>query len=195
METFTIIPSSTSHITHTMGSGPSDEGIQAHIFIEKPVEDEYKDIEPLTVYLVGVNKNEIFPSFALSKEDATVIPLSVYIQLLKFFNQSWPTMKSDLEKKFKLIRRKKNPYEINASVHFYLSGTAYFERWFDDTFLYLKKCSTDFTPYEFHLQRAGKSLQLNPDVMCALSQNYRFLVNILFQAGYDHGPDYENIQS
>ena len=92
-----------------------------------------------------------------------------------------------------VIRRKKNPYQVDASIHFYLSGTAYFEKWFDDAFLYFKKSSTDFTANAFYLQRAGKTLALDPDVMYALAGNYQALLEMLFQAGYNHPPDYENI--
>lgn len=197
MDSFTVVPSASSHITHSMFSNPLSPGIQAHIFIEKPEnEDEYGSIEPLTVYLTGVEKGQIFLPFSAIKNDAIVVPLPTYIRILKFFYQSWPNMKIDLEKTFKLIRRKNNPYRINDSIHFYHSGTAYFERWFDDIFVYLKKCSTDYTPLQVQFQRAGKAaLQLDPDVLCALSQSYQGLLHILFQVGYDHGPDYENIQS
>ena len=195
MESVTLIPSTNSHITHTMGSTINEQGIQAHIFISRPVEEEYGAIEPLSVYLVTVDKAEHFAPFHLVKEKAFVISLPVYISLLEFFYQSWASMKTDMEKKFKLIRRKKNPYQVDASIHFYLSGTAYFERWFNDTFLMFKKCSTDFTQPFFRLQRNAITFHFNPDVMAALAANYQSLLNILYQAGYDNVPDYEQISS
>jgi len=195
MESLTLIPSSTSHITHSMASTLNEQGIQAHIFINRPLEEGYSAVEPLTVYLVAVDKSELFLPFELIKDKAMIISLPVYISLLEFFHSRWPTMKLDLEKKFKLIRRKKNPYQLQTSIHIYLSGTAYFERWFQDAFLFFKKCSTDYTCNLFHLQRAGKTLDLDPEVMCALANNYQGLLHILFQAGYDHAPEYENISS
>ena len=193
MEFVALVPSETSHITHSLASTINEQGIQANIFISKPVEEDYTDVEPLSVYLLTVDKGEHFAQFPVCKEKAMVISLPVYINLLEFFYLKWPSMKVDVEKKFKLIRRKKNPYQVDASIHFYLSGTAYFEKWFDDAFLYFKKSSTDFTPNAFYLQRAGKTLALDPDVMYALASNYQALLEMLFQAGYNHPTDYQNI--
>jgi hypothetical protein len=197
MESLTIIPSSNSHITHSLPSSLNEPGIEANIFINRPVEEdpEYANVEPLSVYLVSVEKSQSFLPFKNSKESSLVLPLSVYISILEFFYQKWPDMKSDLEKKFKLIRRKRNPYQVNTNIHFYLSGTAYFERWFQDTFLFFKKCSTDFTPNTFHLQRGGKNIDIDPDVMFSLAQSYQGLLHILYQAGYDHPAEYEDIRS
>jgi hypothetical protein len=195
MESITLIPSATSHITHSMASTLNEQGIQAHIFISKPLEEEYADVEPMSVYLITAGKSELFLPFHTIKDKALVLSLPVYIALLEYFHQHWPLFKLDLEKKFKLIRRKKNPYQLHASIHFYLSGTAYFERWFQDAFLFFKKCSTDFTTNMFHLQRASKTLDLDPEVMYALAQNYQGLLNILYQAGYNHVPEYEEIRS
>jgi len=194
MENFvTLIPSTNSHITHTMGSTINEQGIQAHIFINRPVEEEYADIQPLSVYLVTVDKAEHFLPFPSVKDKALVIPLAVYINLLEFFHLRWHSIKTEVEKKFKLIRRKKNPYQIDTCIHFYLSGTVYFERWFNDVFLCFKKCSTDFTPLFISLQRASNIMNVDPEVLAALAASYENLLNILYQAGYNHQSDYEPI--
>ena len=118
MESLTLIPSSTSHITHSMASTLNEQGIQAHIFINRPLEEGYSAVEPLTVYLVAVDKSELFLPFELIKDKAMIISLPVYISLLEFFHSRWPTMKLDLEKKFKLIRRKKTPINFKRQFTF-----------------------------------------------------------------------------
>jgi hypothetical protein len=186
MDSFTIVPSPTSHIVHSETSRMNEEGIQAHIFIEKPLDSTYESVEPNSVHLTTCIKGGTFEKFKLIKEEnKLVMTLPVYLCLLEFFQVTWPTLKIEIEKKFKLIRRKNYPYELHSQIHFYHSGTAYYERWIGDVFLHYKKCSTDFTAGKVHLRQGGKSLVVNPNVMQTLSNTRSNLLETLYSAGYN----------
>jgi hypothetical protein len=195
MDAFAIVPSINSHITHSMSSTVTEQGIQANIFIERPEEPDYETIQPYSVHLVIAEKGLMFKKFKTARKEAVVLALPVYIQLLDFFQTTWPAIKAEMEATFRNIRKRNIPCEVASTIHFYLSGTAYYEKWFGDTFLHFKKCSTDFTQGYFHLQRGGKSLLLNPEVMFALAQSKETLVQILYKSGYNDGTDLNAAQS
>ena len=63
MESFKIAPASNAHISHSKGSRFEIPGIQAHIFIEKPSEPGYENVEPNSVHLVTAPKGQSFKHF------------------------------------------------------------------------------------------------------------------------------------
>jgi hypothetical protein len=196
MESFKISPSSTSHITHTRSAKINEEGIQAHIFIGKPLDDGYESVEPNTVHLVMAPKGQMFKKFKnVGEHEKLILTLAVYLNLLEFFETSWVGLKTEIEKKFKIVRKKNQPLELHSDIHFYLSATAYYERWFDDIFLHFKKCSTDFTAGQIFLQQGGKSLTVNPEVMHGLALSRSSLFDILLKAGYNDNTLYAEMQS
>jgi hypothetical protein len=128
-----------------------------------------------------------FKKFQLVRAEALSVSLEVYFNLLEFFHTTWPSIKIEMEKKFKQVRKKNHPCAISTAIHFYLSGTAYFEKWFDDSFLHFKKCSTDYTQTRCYLQRGQKSINFNPDSFAGLAASRSDLLEILVASGYNNG--------
>ena len=131
----------------------------------------------------------------VSEDEKLVFGLSVYLEILAFFETDWLNFKIEMEKKFKMVKKKNTPIECHADIHFYLSATAYYERWFGDVFLHFKKSSTDNTPGNVYLQHGGKFIMINPDVMHQLSKSRLALVDVLFKAGYNENVVMVEIQS
>ena len=197
MESFKIAPASNAHISHFKGSRFDLQGIQAHIFIEKPPESGYENVEPNSVHLVTAPKGQVFKQFKnVPEEEKLVFGLSTYLEMLAFFETDWNNFKAEMEKKFKTIKKKNGPgVECHADIHFYLHATAYYERWFGDVFLHFKKSSTDPTAGIVYLQHGGKFIMINPDVMHDLSKSRLALVDVLFKAGYNENVVMVEIQS
>ena len=197
METFKIAPASNAHIVHFKGSKYELPGIQAHIFIEKPTEAGYENVEPNSVHLVTAPKGQVFKQFKhVPEEEKLIFSLSTYLELIAFFETDWINFKIDMEKKFKTIKNKNGPgLECHTDIYFFLHATAYYERWFGDVFLHFKKSSTDPTAGNVYLQHASKFIMINPDVMHDLSKSRLALVDVLFKAGYNENVVMVEIQS
>ena len=197
MESCKITPSSNAHITHSKASKFHEEGIQAHIFIEKPADPGYEQVGPNSVHLTTAPKGQTFKLFKNVKEEEKLIfGLSVYLELLAFFETEWLSFKADMEKKFQVIKRKKTTVECHPDIHFFLNGTATCERWFGDICMHFKKSSTDLTAGNLYLREAGsKFILINPDVMHELSKSRLALVDVLFNAGYNENVVMVDIQS
>jgi len=196
MESFHIAPSANAHIIHSKPSKFQEEGIQANIFIEKPADSGYENVEPNSVHLIVAPKGQTFKQFKIVKdEEKLVFGISVYLDLLAFFETDWLKFKTDMDKKFKVIKKKMSPIECHADIHFYLHATAYYERWFGDVFLHFKKSSTDPTAGNVYLQHGSKFIMINPDVMQELAKSRLALVDVLFKAGYNENIVMVEIQS
>ena len=195
MDSFDIIPSINSHITHSELSKVTAMGIEAHIFIDKPDDKEFENVLPNTVYLVTVDKGAMLRKFKAVRDEAFILPLAMYFEILTFFQHVWPVMKLEMEEKFKQIRRRNCPYEVTPAIHFYHNGTAYYERWFEDIFMHFKKASTDYTHGYFQLQRGSSSIHLDPEVMCELAKSREGLQCVLLRSGYNEVPAFFATQS
>jgi hypothetical protein len=183
-----IVPSINAHITHTKLSKIYEEGIQANIFIEKPPEEGFESVQPKSVYLIACPKGLAPPKFkTLTPDQHFRLSIATYMNLLEFFELTWPNVKLEIEKKFKQLKKKNSAYELHADIHFYHNATAYYEHWLDDLFIYFKKCTTSTDNGQLFLQQGGQSLVLNPDVLHALSKSRSQLADVLFKAGYNEG--------
>lgn len=183
-----IVPSINAHITHTKLSKIYEEGIQANIFIERPVEEGFECVQPKSVYLIASPKGLAPPKFkSLTSDQHFRLTIATYLNLLEFFEVTWPDVKLEIEKKFKQLKKKNSAYELHADIHFYHNATAYYEHWLDDLFIYFKKCTTSTDNGQLFLQQGGQSLVLNPDVLHALSKSRSQLADVLFKAGYNEG--------
>jgi hypothetical protein len=193
---FKIAPSYNAHIIHMKASKFDEEGVQANIFIEKPSDSGYENVEPNTVHLLTSPKGLSFKPFKEVGEDEKIVfGLAVYLEILAFFETDWLQFKLEMEKKFKVVKKKVAPIECHPDIYFYLSATAYYERWFGDVFLHFKKMSNDPTPGSVYLQHGSKFIMINPDVMHELSKSRLALVNLLFKAGYNENVVTVQIQS
>ena len=184
---FKFIPSVDAHITHSFYGNLTQHGIQSHIFITTPEEAEFKTVLPNSVYIAVTSVGALFKKFTLARTEALVVSLEVYFHLLEFFHTTWPTIRVEMEKKFKEVRKKNHPCAISTAIHFYLSGTVYFEKWFGDSFLHFKKCSTDFTQTTCYLQRGQKCIHFNPEAFAKLAVDHADLLTILVACGYNEG--------
>jgi hypothetical protein len=197
MESFRIAPASNAHISHSKAAKFNEEGIQANIFIDKPTEPGYENVEPNSVHLTTSPKGQAFKLFKdIQDGQKIVFGLSVYLELLAFFETEWIPFKTEMEQKFRTIKQKWGPgIECHSDIHFYLSATAHYERWFGSVFLHYKKSSTDPTAGAVYLQNSGTFIMINPDVMHELSKSRLALVDVLFKAGYNENIVMVEIQS
>jgi len=197
MESFLqVIPSSTSRITHSRASKVTECGMQANIFIDAPTDSEFTNVAQNSVHIVMVPKGQAFKKFQnIDEEEKIVTAISTYLTILEFFETQWGELQFEMEKKFKCVRKKNYPTELHSDIHFYLSATAYYERWFDNVFMHFKKTSTDFTGGQVFFQQGGKAIMIAPDIVQSLSLSRLQLLDVLRKAGYNEDNFVVSIQS
>jgi hypothetical protein len=111
--------------------------------------------------------------------------IQVYLDLLQFFAYAWNIVERKMKKYTKRIRKIALPEPKDPHFITHMSGTAEYQRWFDDVFFICRQYSTEVVPAPYlHLQRAGKSLQLDPNVMRQLAADAKNLILALRCAGY-----------
>ncbi len=195
-----VIPEVDSPITHSMGSSDKSGGIQASIVLKRPEPffyDDYFADDDQVVYLTSSNEAEFFDPLFIAKEKALVITIGVYLNILKFMQDSWPEIKKAIKDKILLLQDKSFPLRLAPNVTMVSDGHVVYERWFDQCFFFYFESSNDAPNQKrlIHLQVQNKSVQLEPDVLYNMSFQYEMLLNILTRAGYIYrGPISENLQ-
>ena len=199
--TLYVTPETDSPIFHTMSSSEKQGGIQATIFLKRPpilfFYDIYNDDNEETVYLSSTNKGEFFDPIFVSKNEAVVMTLGVYLSILKFMKESWPDISQAIREKVSLLSDQSFPVKLAKNVTFCSDGHVVYERWFDECFFHYFESSSDKPEKKrlIHLQIQNKSIQVEPDVLHNMSFQFEALLNIVTRAGYIYrGPVSENIQ-
>jgi hypothetical protein len=196
-----VIPETDSPITHNMSSNDKLGGIQATIFLKRPKPFFYHDIldddNEEIVYLTATNVAEFFEPFFISKENALVMTLGVYLNILRFMKESWPEILKAIKDKICLLKNPCFPLKLAHNINLLSEGNVVYERWFDECFFFYYESSKDVpgTKRLIHLQIRNKSVQVEPEVLYNMSFQYESLLNIVTRAGYIYqGPISENIQ-
>ena len=196
-----VVPETDSPITHQMSSNHKEGGIQATIFLKRQEPFFYHDIleddDEERVYLTSSNIAEFFQPFFLTKDNALIMTLGVYLNILKFMKESWPEIFKAIQDKISLLKDHTYPLTLAKNVTFASDGHVVYERWFDECFFFYFESSKDGpgTKRFIHLQIQNKSIQLEPDVLFNMSYQLDPLLNILTRAGYKYpGPIVQHFQ-
>ena len=196
-----VVPEADSPITHQMSSNHKEGGIQAVIFLKRHEPFFYHDIleddDEERVYLTSSNVAEFFQPFFLTKDNALIMTLGVYLNILKFMKESWPEILKAIQDKISLLKDHTYPLKLAQNVTFVSDGHVVYERWFDECFFFYFESSKDArdTKRFIHLQIQNKSVQLEPDVLYNMSFQYDALLNIVTRAGYKYrGPIAQHFQ-
>ena len=134
-----VIPEVDSPITHSMGSSDKSGGIQASIVLKRPEPffyDDYFADDDQVVYLTSSNEAEFFDPLFIAKEKALVITIGVYLNILKFMQDSWPEIKKAIKDKILLLQDKSFPLRLAPNVTMASDGHVVYERWFDQCFFF-----------------------------------------------------------
>ncbi len=195
-----VIPETDSPITHCMSSSDKKGGILASIILKRPesffYEDWFDEDEEI-VYLTSSNEAEFFDPLFDRKEKALVMTIGVYLNILKFMQETWPKTLKEIKDKIMLLQDQSYPFRLGPNMTLSSNGRVVFERWFDTCFFHYFESSNDLATKKrkIHLQIENKSIQVEPDVLYNLSFQYEKLLNVLTRAGYIYrGPISENLQ-
>lgn len=182
-------PSRKSPITHAVSSTLFEPGHMAYIFIDKPnpkesLEFAVEGVFPDSVYLISTGIGKNFLPFPNIMDEAFKINILTYLDILKFFRDDWPAIRKEADHVIKTMRTMNLPIKISNTLHFSMSGTVVFQKWFDQAvFLMYKQDSHNFVTKSYiQLSKNTKTINLHPDVMYLLAQDLGPLVETLFRA-------------
>lgn len=177
-------------VVHEMPPTSKLPGIKATLFVNPPP-DQYTNFEVHcnTAYLVESQPDQPnFDSFDDSFCKSLDLPIPIYLEILEFFESSWPAIERNLEKQMAKLMKIPLP-ECNApGIYINMNSVSVdYENWFDDVYLGYRKYNNNsrqsFTS-TIHIQKGATSIEVDPKQMKKLAATQSKLIMSLHRAGY-----------
>lgn len=162
-------------------------GFRATFILEKnlPLPFNYNtEIKPDHVYLVSAPVNSADRGFEKISKKTFCMPITVYLDLLLFFQNVWPTIEKKMADALDKMRKMKAP-QADKNFQFFVSGTAEYQCYFGDAlFQYRQYSNSPYAPFISLSDDDDKIVPLNAKVMQAVSQDWKGIMYELQMAGF-----------
>jgi len=118
--------------------------------------------QPFTVYITTTSRGECIKPFNFLAEECVQVSVGVYIEILKFFRDFWPTLEQRINVRVKSMQSESDPIHLDQGLYFVRHGKVVYEQRFDDAFILITKFSMDpLGKFEITLERDGKKTSLD----------------------------------
>lgn len=171
-------------IIHCLPSTDSKPGFQATLLLQKhlplPFTTNNVDIAPDHAYLIACKPNEKFEK--ISKKTLK-ISISLYLDLLLFFQTVWPKVEKKMSKLVDKMRKTQAP-SCEKNFQCSISGTANYQCYFGDALLeYRQYSESPYLPF-IQLTKNQTSVCLDAEVMTEMSKEWKKIIFSLQNDGY-----------